>query len=98
MQTATLSATLQILLARFNGQVLIPFILAAESVGIAQQTARNQLVSGKFPIKTILVGSRRFIHILDLAEYVDSLREQPIGKSKRGRPTKASKYQTKLAA
>lgn len=96
MQT-TVSTTLQILLTRFNGQVLIPFITAAESVGISQQTARNRLVNRSFPIKTVLIGSRRFVHIADLAEYVESLREQPT-KSRRGRPTKASKYQTQHSA
>lgn len=87
-----LSITLQILLAQFHGQVLIPFAPAAESIGIPEQTARNRLVSGNFPIKTILNGSRRFIHVEDLANYVESLRiETP--KLKRGRPTKAFKFQ-----
>lgn len=87
-----LNTTIEILLARFNGQVLIPFALASRSVGIPEQTARNRLVSGNFPIATVLQGSRRFIHVLDLANYVDSLRA-PIKKS--GRPTKASKLQEK---
>lgn len=82
-----LNSTLEILLARFNGQVLIPFAPASKSVGIPEQTARNRLVSGNFPIPTVLNGSRRFIHIADLASYVDSLRG--INKPKRGRKTKA---------
>lgn len=88
-----LNTTIEILLARFDGQVLIPLALAAKSVGIPEQTARNRLVSGNFPIPTVLNGSRRFIHVADLAAYVDSLRG--IQKSKRGRPTKASKFQAK---
>lgn len=88
-----ISSTLQILLARFGGQVLIPFTQAAESVGIAQQTARNQLVSGKFPVPTLEIGTRRFIHIQDLANFVESLRSPP--PKKPGRPTKASKFQEK---
>lgn len=88
----TISSTLQILLARFNGQVLIPFAPASESVGIPEQTARNLLSKKKFPIPTVpnSNGSRRFIHIEDLANYVDSLRLNSI-KPGRGRPTKASK-------
>jgi hypothetical protein len=86
-----ISSTLQILLARFNGQVLIPFAPASESVGIPQQTARNLLSANKYPIRTELRGARRFIHISDLADYVDSSRAES-SKPKRGRPTKASKF------
>jgi len=71
MQNVT--TTIQILLARFNGQVLIPLVSASESVGISAQTARNRLSNGTFPIPTRLVESRRFIHISDLADFVDSL-------------------------
>lgn len=87
-----ISLTLQILLARFNGQILIPFTPASESVGIPEQTARNLLSKKKFPIPTVPNpnGSRRFIHIEDLANYVDSLRAISL-KPKRGRKTKASK-------
>lgn len=90
-----ISNTIQILLVRFNGQVLIPFAPASEAVGIPEQTARNQLSSGKFPIRTVLNGSRRYIHISDLAGFVDSLRPESI-KKKPGRPTKASKFQPKI--
>jgi len=92
MQTQ-ISSTLQILLARFNGQILIPFVAASESVGIPEQTARNKLSKGEFPIPTVLSGSRRQIHIQDLAAYVDNLREQSVVKKpKLGRRTKASKF------
>jgi hypothetical protein len=90
-----LSSTLQILLARFNGQVLIPFAQAAESVGIAEQTARNQLVSGKFPVPTLEIGSRRFIHVEDLANFVELLR-QP--KPKRGPRSKKQRIEAGRAA
>lgn len=86
-----IGSTLQILLAQFNGQVLIPLVKASTSVGIPEQTARNRLASGNFPIPTILNGSRRFIHVTDLADYVESLRSES-SKPKRGRKTKASKF------
>lgn len=86
-----ISSTLQILLARFNGQVLIPFIPASESIGISEQTARNRLSEGTYPVRTVTNGSRRFIHISDLADFVDALRPEST-KPKRGRPTKASKF------
>ncbi len=68
-----ISLTTQLLLARFNGQLLIPFTSASETVGISAQTARNRLSNGTFPMPTKLVESRRFIHISDLADFVDSL-------------------------
>lgn len=86
-----INSTITILLARFNGQVLVPFAAGAECVGIPEQTARNRLVKGEFPIPTVLSGGRRFVHVQDLANYVESLRESPDKKIKKGRPTKASK-------
>ena len=86
-----ISSTILILLARFDGRLLIPFIPAAVSAGFKEQTARNQLSNNSFPIKTELRGSRRFIHISDLAEYIDSLRVES-SKPKRGRPLKQSKF------
>jgi len=91
-----ISQTLQILLARFGGQVLIPFTDGSESVGISAQTARNRLSNGSFPMATCAIGGRRFIHISDLANFVDSLQEKP-AKTKRGRPTKASKYAAEVS-
>lgn len=91
-----ISSTLQILLARFNGQVLVPFVAGSESVGIPEQTARNKLSDGTYPIRTVTNGARRFIHISDLAAFVESLRpESESPKPKPGRPTKASKLQVK---
>lgn len=91
-----ISTTIQILLARFNGQVLIPLVSASESIGISAQTARNRLSNGTFPIPTRLVESRRFIHISDLANFVDSLpTSNPATPEpeqvRKGRPTKLSK-------
>lgn len=91
MQNITI--TLQILLAKFNGQILIPLVRASESIGIPGQTARNQLTDGTFPIPTVKRDSRRFIHISDLADYVESLRaNKPVisesTQPKKGRPPK----------
>lgn len=87
-----LNTTIEILLARFDGQILIPFVAAAKCVGIPEQTARNKLAKGEFPIPTALNGSRRFIHISDLAQYADTLRGLSTEKkTRRGPRTKASK-------
>ena len=85
-----LSSTLQILLAQFDGQVLIPFTAASKSAGFSEQTARNLDSQKKFPIKSQKRGSRRFIHISDLAAYIDL--------KPRGRPSKAQAQQKKNAA
>ena len=91
-----ISTTIQILMARFNGQVLIPLVPASESVGIPAQTARNRLSSGTYPMPTVMIESRRFIHISDLAEFVESRRapqlaaeESPREKVRKGRPPKS---------
>ncbi|EUJ10570.1 Pyocin activator protein PrtN [Methylophilaceae bacterium 11] len=93
-----ISSTIQILLARFNGQVLIPLVPASESVGIPAQTARNKLSNGTFPIPTVMIDSRRFIHISDLADFVDSRRASPAimpepNKNRRGARTKEVRMQ-----
>lgn len=88
-----ISSTIEILMARFHGKILVPFVAGAECVGIPEQTARNKLSKKIFPIPTVMNGSRRQIHIQDLANYVESLRSPP--PKKLGRPTKASKFQAK---
>lgn len=93
-----LSTTTAILLTKFNGQILIPFSEAAEIAGIASQTARNQLSKGTFPIPSIRNGGRRFIHINDLAAFIDKLRDSGVSKPNRGRPTKASKIEAAMRA
>ena len=92
MHTPTTPTLVDVLLARFKGRVLIPFLEALEALGYNRQTARNELARGVFPVPTMLQGSRRFIAITDLAAYVERLyanREQPRPKKKIGRPTRA---------
>jgi len=86
----SISQTQEILLARFGGQVLIPFILAAETCGFAGQTARNLVCQGRFPINTMTVGRRRFVHLTDLAEYIEALRTPA---PKLGRRTKKERIE-----
>lgn len=84
-----ISSNLQILLARFDGQLLIPFSEAAKSAGFKEQTARNLLVAKKFPIRSEKRGSRRFVHISDLANYIESVLPEKIKRGP-GRPRKIS--------
>lgn len=87
-----LSSNLQILLARFGGKILIPFAEAALAAGFKEQTARNLQVLRKFPIHSEKRGGRRFIHIQDLADYIESVLPRET-KRKPGRPTKVSQSQ-----
>lgn len=91
MHAPTTSTLVDVLLALFAGQILIPFNSAVDCIGYNRQTARNELVRGVFPLPTLLQGSRRFIAITDLAAYLEQLyanREQPKQKKKIGRRTK----------
>lgn len=83
--------TLDVLLTRFNGQILIPLSDAAHALGLAEQTVRNQLHQKTFPIPTVLQGSRRFIAVQDMASYVDRLKDHSREKSKRGAPSKGER-------
>lgn len=93
-----LPPSLLLLSVQFPGQILIPFISAATRAGWKSQTARNLLSAGKFPLPTTTVGSRRFVHIADLANYLESKRAggsacatpPQAPKRKPGRPTKAA--------
>ncbi|NDP46839.1 MAG: hypothetical protein GZ085_00335 [Sulfuriferula multivorans] len=68
-----MSKTLQILLAQFPGAVQIPLANAAAACSIRLQTARNQLVAGTFPIRTVKIGRRRLVRLDDLAAFIDGL-------------------------
>lgn len=84
-----ISNTLQILLVRFEGQLLIPFAAAARAAGFKEQTARNLQAEEKFPIRSEKRGSRRFVHVNDLANYIESVIPEKIKRGP-GRPPKAS--------
>lgn len=92
-QLSQISSTLHILLARFNGQILVPLAVGAACIGMPIQTARNKLCRGEFPIPTVRQGRGRYIHIHEIASYIDSLRGE--GSRKRGPRTKASKLQAR---
>lgn len=82
----------EVLLARYSGQLLIPFLEGAGAMGYKHQTARNELTRGEFPVATLRRGGRRFIAITDLADYLEQLyatRDTPPAlKKKIGRPSK----------
>lgn len=83
--------------------LLIPYLEGARTIGIANQTAKNWLSAGRFPVATFLIGRRRMIRVSDLEAFVAGLGEQPreaVGpelappvvelKRSRGRPRKSA--------
>lgn len=96
MPHTEIPVTLQVLMARFDGRVLIPFSEGVTALGLAVGSARNQLSHGTFPVPSVLQGSRRYIAVFDLAKYIDSLSKQPVN-SQRGRPTKAEQIAARAA-
>lgn len=81
------SPTLDLLETLFPGRLLIRATEAGECLSLAEQTTRNKLHAGTFPLKTVLLGGKRLVKKTDLARYIDEL---GIDKKQRGRPTKAS--------
>lgn len=71
-------------------------------IGEPEQSIRNQLVDGTFPIPSIKRGRRRRFRLLDVASFLD----QPSGHDvlrlaavpRRGRPTKAVQVSRQRAA
>lgn len=57
----------------FPDRALVGLKVGAFSVGFAEKTARNMLVTGTFPVKTVLVGRKRLIVVADLARYYAEL-------------------------
>ncbi len=73
MNHVTTENSLEILSMRY-GRSLLPLSVAAREIGINLRTAHNQIGKGKFPIPTILQARRRYVHVEDLAGYIDRLR------------------------
>lgn len=84
--------------------LLIPYLEGAQTIGIANQTAKNWLSAGRFPVATFLIGRRRMVRVSDLEAFVAGLGQQPRvpassllsthvvpPKKTRGRPRKSEK-------
>lgn len=88
----------------FPGKALADFAPAASAIGLAEQTARDLLWRGNFPVKTVKIGRKRLVVVADLARYYAELVGLPtattdtpadapasIAPRKRGRPSNAEK-------
>ena len=56
---------------------LLPLGAAARALGITAQTARNQIYTGRFPVRTYIVRRRRYVRAADLAAHLTGL--VPVG-------------------
>lgn len=82
----------------FAGKALADFAPAAAAIGLAEQTARDLLWRGNFPVKTVKIGRKRLVVVEDLARYyaeivgldhAASAAASTQEKRKRGRPRNA---------
>ncbi|HCE6497186.1 TPA: helix-turn-helix domain-containing protein [Pseudomonas aeruginosa] len=67
-----------------------------------EQTIRNAISQGKYPIPSFKLGSKRLFRLLDVATYIDGLcaidPSNPINRRrKRGRPTKVQQQAMMLS-
>jgi len=63
------NAVLDLLRATYK-TLFIPVVLAGREIGMAEGTTRNLLTEEKFPLPTTTRGTRRYVTIFDLADYV----------------------------
>ncbi|MHB1566067.1 MAG: hypothetical protein ACYCXG_05045 [Acidiferrobacter sp.] len=66
---------LSVIQAAFPGKVFLSVDDAARALSRAVGAIRNDISDGSFPIKTVKIGTRRLIPILELALYMDQLVE-----------------------
>lgn len=85
-----MSPHLSVLQNQFPGAVLLHISDVADVLGTTYGSVRSQISTKKFPLKTIRRGSRRYVSIIALADYLDQLVESaPSPQRRRGRPRKA---------
>lgn len=80
--------------ALFPGLALVPVIKAGTCLSYAQQTTRNKVAAGSFPVQTVVVGGKRVVKKTDLAAYLDGLTT----KRGPGRPKGSTKAAIAIAA
>lgn len=90
------SQTLAILQSQFPGMFRIPILDAGRALGLANQTVRNQVHCGTFPVASQRVGGRRFVRIDDLARALDAgARALAVQKGRPGNPKKEETLRAK---
>ncbi len=81
--------TLVFLQGLFPGRASILAIEAGRAAfNWADQTSRNRLTAGKFPIPTYSLGGRRMVRLDALARFMDQASGDTAKRPTRGRPSK----------
>lgn len=66
-------STLDLLVRQFPGAAAIPLRQAGPCIGLDWRTLANREAQGRPILRSIKVGGRRMVKLLDLAAYIDSL-------------------------
>jgi hypothetical protein len=88
------STTLQILIERFNGVLMVRPVVAGYVVNMAKSSVYNRLSLGTFPLPVVETATGLMVRLSDLATYIDGLtptmpiREVKPCPSNKGRPKK----------
>lgn len=93
---ASQNQTLVFLQGLFPGRAAILAIEAGRAAfGWADQTTRNRLTAGKFPISTYSLGGHRMVRLDVLATFMDKASGSPATakQSTRGAPTKKERLE-----
>lgn len=92
------------ILAQFPGRTHIGVTEAGTAIGIQPRTVRNWLHQKKFPLPTSLLGGKRMVSLIDLAEFLSKTSAQqtsPLPQlqqgKKRGRPSKKELIKKRMA-
>lgn len=93
---ASQNQTLVFLQGLFPGRASILAIEAGRATfGWADQTTRNRLTAGKFPIPTYSLGGHRMVRLDVLAAFMDKASGTTASQSRRGRPPKVVEVEAK---
>lgn len=67
------------LLACYNSPVIPLKVFAKDVMGIAFQTAKNQMAQGTLPVPVTRTSERTLmVHVADAAKYIDECRERDV--------------------
>jgi hypothetical protein len=73
MPSINTSRNLELLQRLLPGQAVASLKDVARVRTASIKTIQNEVAAGTFPVRTIKIGRRRVVSILDLADYLDSL-------------------------
>ncbi|MHB1619834.1 MAG: hypothetical protein ACYCTY_07630 [Sulfuricella sp.] len=80
---------LQLIEQKFPGRVLLQLGEVCQILGIAKATALNHISAGRFILPVLKEHNRCFVHVMEIANYLDGLSTVASKTRKLGRPTKA---------